>query len=74
MPACTVSMKAAILNPSTRVKACGQLSDQMRMRGCTYNQSVQLIQAVFHEAGQAVPDSATVDNWFAEADEQESAA
>lgn len=62
------TMKAAVLDERTRVRAVGQLSDQLRERGGNYHHTLTLIQAIFREAKMPEPDEATIDGWLYEAD------
>ena len=78
------SMKAAILgrdasgNPlpaalaeSTRIKALGQMAEQLRQRGGTHAWVVRLTTEIFREAKMPEPDEAVIDGWLYEADRGE---
>lgn len=67
-----MKLSEAILNPSTRIKAVGQLCDAMRDRGGNYGTTVLAIQRVFRVAGKPVPSAADVEEMFYEADVLES--
>lgn len=72
-PVLSPSFKVALVRPSSRILVVARLADALRLRGGTHADVVATIQGVYAEAGQGVPDLATVDAWLSEADEEDAA-